>query len=432
MHGPVGCGSCVTANVGSSKTYQRLRDPKAEGLIWLTTNLDQNDVINGGDEKLLQAIRYADREFRPEIIIVPISCVPALIGDDVDNILKELQGEIGAELVPVHCPGFRSKVMATAYDDVYHGLLKTIVRRRHLSQENRILPLDDRVKIERQYRNSRTVNILNVSSMSFADEKEIARLLQSLELEVRFLPCYAESRDFQVALESALNVSICGTHDDYFVEHLKNVYDIPFVIDTMPIGPTNTARWLRAIAQRFDLETQANKLIEAEEKRLEEAIAPWRNFFLNKKAFLSGGEVRILVTAELLQYLGLQVIGFKGHHLDHFTKPAFEELTELNEINFQVATQQPFEQVNLVRRLKPDLFVGHTGSNNISAKQGIPILPLFGNTNNYLGYSGIFEIARRLRRLLENSRFNQLIAQHCPLPYRPSWYQKDPASYITS
>lgn len=429
MHGPIGCGSCVIASAGGAKGYRRLRDPAAEGLIWLSTNLGENDVVGGGEDKLARAILHADRRFRPEIIVVPVSCVPALVGDDVDTLLHGLQAEVGATLVPVHCPGFRSKVMATAYDDVYHGLLKTLVRKNDDQSNEKILN-DELQEMRRRYIASRTVNVLNVSSMARADELELERLLRVLDLRARFLPCYSGSLEFRESLESALNVSVCGTHDDYFLEHLKSLFDIPFMIDTIPIGPRNTGRWLMGVADRFGLSDRARRLIDAEEASLEEAIVPYREFFQGKKAFLSGGEVRIVATAELLRYLGLEIVGFKGHHFDHFTEPAFEELPGLEGTVFLVATQQPFEQVNLIQRLKPDVFVGHTGSNNISARQGLPILPLFGNSHAYMGYAGVFEVARNLRRVMLNGRFNRLLAEHCPLPYRKSWYEKDPFSYI--
>ena len=429
MHGPIGCGACATGVVGTSKIYKQIRDPKAEGLIWLNTNLDEADVIGGGEDKLKEAIRYADREFRPETILIPVSCVPALIGDDVDAVVAEVSAEAAATLIPVHCAGFKTKVMATAYDDVYHGILRGLVKKPERPSGKKIVP-DDLNDLKQRYLERKTVNILNVSSMSRPDEDELERLLNAIGLNVRFLPCYSDADDFKFALESSLNVSICGTHDDYFVEHLQTLYGIPFIIDTIPIGRRNTAKWLLRIAEHFDLTREAEKFIAAEDKLLDEALEQFRPSLEGKTAFLAGGEVRIIATAEILQDLGIEVIGFKGHHYDRFAEPVFGALVNVDDVVFDVATQQPFEQVNLVRRLKPDLFVGHTGGNNISAKQGIPLLPLFGPSYNYMGYSGVFEVARRIRRIMSNYQFNKKLAEHRPLPYKASWYEKDPFTYI--
>ncbi len=53
-----------------------------------------------------------------------------------------------------------------------------------------------------------------------------------------------------------------------------------------------------------------------------------------------------------------------------------------------IGTGQPFEQANLINTFKPDVFVGHVGLNGWAAKQGVPVLPIFQQTQNYLGYLG--------------------------------------------
>ncbi|MDR3139997.1 MAG: nitrogenase [Treponema sp.] len=429
MHGPIGCGICATGNLGQNKTFKQIRDPSAEGLRWLSTNLDEADVINGGEKKLREAVIYADREFRPDSIIVTISCVPALIGDDVDSILEDLQKETAAVLVPIHCEGFKTKLMATAYDAVYHGILKKYIR---YPDRRRPVWESDADKIREKYRTSRNVNVLNVGSMSRADEMEFRRILEALGLNVTFIPCYAEPEDFQYALETSLNISLCGTHDDYFVEHLQEKYHIPFVVDTIPIGRKNTDKWLRRVAAHFGLEGEAENLIKAENEALEEALNPFRQILAGKRVYLAGGEVRIVATAEICQDLGMEVVGFKAHHYDRFVEPIFEALENIDDVQFSVATNQPFEMTNIVKRLKPDILIAHVGGNNIASRHGIPILPLFGPAYNYCGYAGVFEVARRLNKKLRNFQFNKQLSLNNPLPFKQEWYEKDPFSYIKS
>jgi len=427
MHGPVGCGICSMGNTGVNKTFKQLRDPSSEGVIWLSTNLDEPDVIGGGEKKLREAVLFADKEFRPETILVPNGCVPALIGDDVDSILADLQEQTAAIIVPIHCEGFKTKVMATAYDAVYHGILKKYVRE---PEREKFLVGHELEEMERQYRISRNVNVLNVGSMSRPDEVELQRILTGIGLNVRFIPCYAEPEDFPYSLETSLNVSICGTHDDYFVEHIKEKYNIPFLIDTIPIGRKNTDRWVLKIAEKFGLEKEAQRFIAEENKILDESLAKYRSVLKGKKVFLAGGEVRIVATAEIIQDLGMEIVGFKAHHFDQFIEPIFDALENADDISINVATNQPFEQANLVKRLKPDILITHTGGNNIAAKHGLPLFPLFGPTYNYMGYSGVFEVTRRLARVVRNNQFNKNLAENTALPYKKEWYEKDPFTYI--
>jgi nitrogenase molybdenum-iron protein alpha chain len=428
VHGPVGCGFWSTAGIGPSRFLKRQRDPSQNSTIWISTNLDESDVISGGEQKLREAVLYADKEWRPEAIVVAGSCVPALIGDDVDVILDQIKKDVSADLVAVNCEGFKTKLMATAYDAVYNGILKSLSGKK-IEREKPLIEdkLDD---LAWEYRKAHTVNVFNVGTMGRQDELELQRLLNALELEVTFLPCYSRPSDFRRVLDAALNVSICGTHDDYYVRYIYDEYRIPYLIDTMPIGRKGTGRWLMNIAKHFNLEEKAALLVEKEDAALDAALAPYRETLRGKRAYVSGGEIRIFVTAELIMDLGMEIAGLKSHHVDAFIKPVMEDLEVSGDTYINIASQHPFEQVNLIQKLKPDIIVMHSGGGNITAKHGLPVLPLFSAANGYMGYRGAFEVAYRLKRLLANSRFNKNIKTHRPLPYQESWYKKDAAAYI--
>ncbi|MDR3130299.1 MAG: nitrogenase [Treponema sp.] len=428
VHGPIGCGFWSAGGAGAVRTMKRLRDPGQGATVQISTNLDESDVISGGEAKLREAVIYADREFRPEAIVVASSCVPALIGDDVDKILSSLEKDVSAELVAVNCEGFKTRLMATAYDAVYNGILKTLSGKK-IERESLAVPdrLDDFLW---NYRNAHTVNVFNVGSMGRADEVELARLLSALELDVNFLPCFARPRDFRKILDAALNVSICGTHDDYYFQRIYDEYGVPFLIDTMPIGRKGTARWLRNIAKRFHIEERAELLIEKEDAALDAALEPCRRALRGKRAYISGGEIRIFVTAELVMDLGMVPAGLKGHHIDRFVEPVMDDAELSGETWIDIASQHPFEQANLIRRLKPDVIIMHSGSGNITAKHGLPVLPLFNPANSYMGYAGAFDAACRLKRVIANSQYNKNMQKYRPLPYRESWYEKEVSSYI--
>ena len=427
VHGPVGCGGGSLSQAGVNKGFKQLRDSGSRGLLWVNTNLGENEVINGGESNLREAILFAEKEFRPSAIVIVNSCVPAIIGDDVDSVVERTQQEITARIVPVHCEGFKTKIQASAYDAVYHGILRNLMENR----EQEVRSEEDELElIKEKYRASRTVNVLNVSSMSRIDEYELVRILKALDLNLNILPCYAHPNDFYKATQAALNVSICATHDDYFVEHLKEKYNIPFILRTIPIGVKYTNRWVMDIARFFGIEEEAQRFIDQEVKLLEEALEPYRAIFKGKKVLIGGGEIRVVANAELLTYLGLEVVGLRAYHYDQFGDEMLGEQEIVQQIPFNVATGQPFEQANLNANLKPDIYMGHVGTNVWAAKQGIPVLPLFQPSQLFLGYTGIFEVARRLARILRNPSFNRNLGENVKLPYFESWYEKDAFSYI--
>jgi nitrogenase molybdenum-iron protein alpha chain len=410
MHAPIGCGSCSISSTGTGDALKKLRDPQTEEFVWLSTNLDESAVIRGGESNLREAVLFADRGFRPEAIIVVGGCVPALIGDDIDTILDE---------------GFKTKIMATAYDSVYNGIMKKLAKP---PQKREYLVEADEDKAAREARLSRKVNIFNVGSMSYDDEQELKRLLNALGLDASFIPCYAEKDDFSYTLEAALNVSICGTHDDYYLQYLKEAFGMPYIIDTFPAGRQNTGRWIAKVAEFFGLQREAEQ---QENEILDKSLEPFRQSLAGKKAFISGGEVRVFATAEIIRDLNMEVVGLKGHHIDEFVAPVLETLGDIDKVPFNVANQHTFEHVNLVKRLEPDILIIHAGGNNVSPKLGLPLLPIYGYTYNYMGYSGVYQVARRISRLLQNGQFNKNIARQKRLPYREEWYGKNPFSYIS-
>lgn len=432
VHGPVGCGSANILSAGTTRVVQRLRDPSADGLVWISTNLDDADVITGGEQKLANAIRYAEAQFHPQAILVVNTCVPAIIGDDIDRLSVLLGEELYAKVVPMHCEGFRSKIMATAYDSVYHGILRHLLEKRYPPERESVL-VDEVAAFRKKIAISRTVNVFNVSSMSRPDEVELERLLTAIGLHVRFFPCYAEPDSFSTLDEAALNVSVCATHDDYFSGHLEQIHGTPYRLRTIPIGTANTRKWVLDIAAFFGLTEQAELVLAQEERLLAEALAPFRRAFDGKRVYVAGGEIRVLATARLLRDdLGMEIAGLKGYHLDPFAEELLKDFEGGQDTGFSASTGQPFEQANVLEKEKPDLYIGHVGINGWAGRQGIPVFPVFMVSMNYMGYSGIFELAKRLVRILGNGAFNRNLRRHVPLPYRSDWYEQDAFRYITT
>ncbi|HMA94846.1 MAG TPA: nitrogenase component 1 [Polyangiaceae bacterium] len=428
FHGPVGCGSCLLSMAGLSKTNQAARGNTGRiGQYWFSTNLGEIEVVSGGEARLEATLREVDRRVHPQVIFVANSCVPAVIGDDTDEVVQRVQADVKARILPLHCAGFKTKIVATAYDVVYHAILKYLLKevdgQPKLTAEQAVQRQADKE------RGRRTVNLLNVASMSRGDEVELTRLIQAIGLEVNVLPCFAAPNRFAAAKDAALSVSICATHDDYFVEHLKELYGVPYVLNTIPIGITHTRRWLFEIADFFGLREKAEQVAAAEEAEVRSALLPFLPVLRGKCTFTSAGEIRAGAQAILLREdLGMEVLAVRAHHYDRYGDVLFQDLEENLPVN--VGASQPFEQVNLLKRLKPDIYVGHLGGNVWTAKLGIPVLPIFGPNNNYMGYRGLHEVAARLYRVLRNPQYFTTLGRTTRLPYKQSWFESDPFSFI--
>jgi nitrogenase molybdenum-iron protein alpha chain len=286
--------------------------------------------------------------------------------------------------------------------------------------------VDEAERLERTRReNARTVNLLNVGSTSYGDEVELSRILTSIGLKVNVLPLYGHVDEIARMGEAALNVSICATHDDYLIGHLKERFGTPYVIDTLPIGIKNTNQWLRAIGRAMGLSEETERIIEMETAQLLEALEPFKKALAGKSLWVGGGETRIFTTAEFFQSLGMKVLGLKPHNFDRFAVPMLDDIED-PETSVAVAAGQPAEEIVYLKRLKPDLYVGHGGANGWVVRLGIPTIPLYGQSQNYMGYSGAYELARKAARALLNTNLSKKVSANVGLPFKNQWYESDP------
>src|SRR6266702_1127441 len=309
QHSAVGCGSCSHSQNANVRMGSNVRQGKAKDGIWLSTAMNETDVITGGEEKLEQAIIEADRRYKPFSITVVSGCAPGIIGDDI-------------------------------YDAVYHGIGRTLLRSGEQSPG-----ADGLSPFRGLERLPNTVNLMNVSSMGRVDEVELERLLETLGLDVNVFPVFSHPESMVTATQAALSISTCPTHDDYFLSYLEERFGVPALIHHMPIGIENTSLWLRDVAARFGREEQTERLIAQEEGELRDALAEFRPLFEGKK-------------------------------------------------------------------VKPDLFLGHANGNGTAAKLGIPTHVIYNTGLAYIGYKGVYEIARRLHRQLSNPIYNRKLADN--------------------
>ncbi|MDS1030767.1 nitrogenase component 1 [Bacillota bacterium LX-D] len=429
LHGAIGCGSCAHSQNANVRSGGNVRWGRVKDALWLSTALSESDVISGGETKLEKAIIEADKRYRPATITVVAGCVPGIIGDDIDGVVDRIQHRVAARIIPVHCEGFKTKIWATAYDAVYHG-----IGRKLLEEPEHSKPLfpDELEELKENYRRSRTVNLLNVSSMGRADELELSRLLGALGLETNIFPVFAKPEEMYRVTQAALSISTCPTHDDYFLKFLEEKFGIPYILKHMPIGIENTNLWIRDVAAFFGMEKQAEKLIQEEVKELRAALAEFLPAFKGKKVFVGAGEFRALATAGLLHELGFELVGIRSYHHDEFANSEYEKLINSTGKDFpiNIANVQPFEEANLLKQLKPDVFLGHWNGNGTAAKLGIATHVIYNTGLSYIGYRGVYELARRLYRQLSNPVFNRKLSKYVRLPYNAQWYEADPYKYI--
>ncbi len=144
--------------------------------------------------------------------------------------------------------------------------------------------------------------------------------------------------------------------------------------------------------------------------------------------FICGGTGRSFAAAALVGDLGMDLVGLETPTYDQDAQDDIEYLNGIHrEFVVDIANMQPFEQVNLVNRLKPDCFIGVP---TWAAKLGVPTTHVLDFKRPTMGYDGIVYLGRKMADQLENPGFNKKISQHVKLPYRDAWYAENAFKFI--
>ena len=411
VHAPVGCISSLTCINIFNRFGQILRGRVPSTGKWISTNLTDAEAIHGGEDKLKEAILEADKRHSPKAIFIFSSCVAGIIGEDIDAIIRNIQEEVSAELIPVYCDGFKSKVWATGYDGSFQGALNHLISEPKEKQDD-------------------LVNIINPITFGRVDEVEVERLLNKIGLKANFIPNFNTVEAIGKASEAALTSSLCTTFSEYFGKELKERFDVPYTKKLMPVGLNNTDEWLREIAGFLGKEDEVEILIKEERERIQPKIDELKEKLEGKTAFVSAGQSRAIGIPNLLADLGIEIVGITAYHYDEVIFESFADLeNRCGDFCTNIANVQPFEQTNILNKEKPDLYFGHMGESVWAAKEGIPTGMVFNLGHLFAGYNGPVSFGSRILNLVNNPSFSKKLSRHSKKVYRDSWFNENPFKY---
>ena len=411
-HAPQGCTGCIQMIADGYKVGQMHRQVEhiRNARIFLT-NLDQNSVVFGGEKKLKETVQKAVDRYNPKIVFIFSSCASGIIGDDIDAISEDLAIDFPDQIfVPIHCEGFKSKICASGFDATFQAIDKYILKGQ---------------KVEKQ---DNLVNLFAPTTISYKDQREMERMLGLLGLEVNYVPFYSNLEKIRKIPAAAASTAICKVFADEFMLQLEEDYGIPFSHTVMPIGLRNTDKWFLGIAKLVGKEKEAQEIVDAEHKRIEPLVEEIRGRLQGKRIFVCGGTGRSFAAAALVTDFGMELAGIQSPTYDDDVHEDIEWLNSLQkEYIVDISNMLPFEQANLLKRLKPDCFIGIPTT---AHKLGIPTTHVLDGKRPTLGYDGLIYLGNKLADQLTNPGFNRNLAKHVKPPYRDSWYEEDPFKYI--
>jgi len=93
-HGPIGCGFYSWLTRRNQTRPPTPGDPNFMTYCF-STDLQDGDIVFGGEKKLRAAIQEAYDLFKPKAISIFATCPVGLIGDDIHNVAREMKEQLG-------------------------------------------------------------------------------------------------------------------------------------------------------------------------------------------------------------------------------------------------------------------------------------------------------------------------------------------------
>ncbi|BCG59769.1 nitrogenase component 1 [Paenibacillus sp. URB8-2] len=413
-HGPIGCAGDVAGANAGFQWGQRIRDWNQRNVRIINTNMSEKAVVFGGDQILKEGILKAYERFNPKAIFVTTSCASGIIGDDIESTMRNVEAEIGIPVVPVFCEGFRSQIWASGFDAAFHALLSRIVK-------------------PAEKKRPELVNVINFAGSGRA---VITEIFGRLGLVPQFGIPYSNIEEISRWSEAAATISICGTLGSYMGNGLEQNFGVPYVTALQPHGISGFDDWLTKLGETVGKEKEVEEYL-AEQKVIAAPDLEEIKFKLKgKKVVVGMGPSFAHNYIRFLEDLGMEVVwGFSWHYdakHDHGGCPSCTvELTKIDkDIPVSVSDQQNHEVINLLSKVKPDIFIGrHPGMSVWATKMGIPAI-MVSDEYSAFGYQGTIEFGHRIIDALTNNSLALNLSKRIQLPYTEWWLEQDPFEFL--
>jgi nitrogenase molybdenum-iron protein alpha chain len=374
VHGPIGCAFYAWG-------YRpHLADTDFHREYIFVSDMDESNIIFGGEKKLLNSILEAMEEFPgAKGVFVYNTCAPALIGDDGKDVAKQAMEKIGKPVVFFPCEGFRGVSQSQGHHVGNLTIFKELTSRAEPGE-----PPQNGINLVGEY---------NIKG----DLKHILPLFQEMGVEViSTFTGNASVEDLKRMPRARLNVVHCARSATYIAEMMREKFGIPYIHVTL-WGMENMARALRETARFFGLEKEAERIIAREKRYVAPRIEYYRKRLAGKKVFIYQGAPRAWHWVQLMRELGMEVIAIAttfGHSDDY--ERIFRQVKRGTLV---VDNPNALELEEILAELEPDLFISGNKEKYLAYKLGYPFVN--GHTYDsgpYAGFRGMLKFARDMDR----------------------------------
>ncbi|MDR3089339.1 MAG: nitrogenase molybdenum-iron protein alpha chain [Desulfobulbaceae bacterium] len=447
VHGPIGC-SFYAWLTRRNQTNASSENHENFMTYCLSTDMQDSDIIFGGEKKLTAAVQEAYDLFHPKSIAIFATCPVGLIGDDIHAVARKMKEKLGdCNVFAFSCEGYKGVSQSAGHHIANNQVFTHVVGQ----------PTKERSE---QYK----INLLGEYNIG-GDGFEIDRVLKKCGItNIATFSGNSTYDQFASANQADLSCVMCHRSINYVADMLEVKYGIPWIKVNF-IGANATAKSLRKIAQYFGdkaLIDRVEEVIAEEMPAVQEALKDVHPRTEGKTTMLFVGGSRAHHYQELFKELGMKVISagyefahrddYEGRHVIPTLKPDADsrnieeieveadpklfrprksaaEKQALESQGFEFKDYQglipdmdkntliiddlnQYEAEKLVEIYKPDLFCAGIKEKFSMIKQGIPMKQLhsYDSGGPYAGFKGAVNFYYEIDRLVNSKVFGYMQA----------------------
>lgn len=400
VHGPIACeGNSWDSRHTFSSGPQIYR-------TGFTTDMNEMDVVYGGEKKLFRAIKEIIDKYDPPAVFVYQTCLPAMIGDDIEAVCKAAAAKFGKPVVPVNAPGFvGSKNLGNKLGG--EALLDYVIGTR---EPETTTPYD--INLIGEYN---VVGELWQIKPLF-DELGI-RILATISGDGRY-------NDIACAHRARAAIMLCSQALINVARKMEERYGIPYFEGSF-YGISDMSDCLRKISALLvqrgapaDLLDRAEVLIAREEAKAWARLESYKPRLQGKRVLLFTGGVKSWSVVSALQEVGMEIVGTSMRKTTLNDREKVKEIMGTDAHMFD--SLPPREMYQLLKDAKADIMLSGGRSQFVALKAKTPWVEINQERHHALaGYEGIVALVEEIDKALYNPIWAQVRE---PAPWeKPDW-----------
>ncbi len=373
VHGPIGCAVYTWDIRGALSSGPELHR------LSFSTDLQERDVIFGGEKKLAAALDELIDRHKPKAAFVYSTCIVGIIGDDLEAVCKKVSEEKKIPVLPVKSEGFKGNKR-----EGYRAACNAMFR---------LVGTGDTTGIP-----EKSINILGDFNLA-GEIWMIREMYEKIGVHiVANITGDGRVEHIKRAHGASLNVVQCSGATMGLADMMKKEYGIP-AIRVSYFGIEDMAESIYAVADYFkddEMMRKARQVVKGELSIIYPKIQEYRKALSGKKAAIYvGGAFKAFSLVKAFRLLGMDVV-MVGSQTG--TESEYRELQEITDPGtIIVDDSNPLELSSFLQEKNVDIFVGGVKERPIAYKLGVAFCDHNHERKEALaGFIGMLNFAREV------------------------------------